>query len=330
MQIPLAYVTLIVVYYIPRVSCGHQCFTIDQVQVFNDTGADYLPCNSAASISNCCPEGWICLSNGLCEASGNSSPNHGLTSLYTGFCTDPFWSNGTVCPKICNNNATRKNLLRNWLRLFHLELMGMTDWIVLVPPNAGNGVVPCGDGNFCCYGLENDECCGRSSAVFFLGVATRLTTGHNSIPTSTAPTDSTPNNTIFTRTTSVSALAIPSTTSSIRSASPVDSALAVASTSIAPSTPKTGSDQPVAIAIGVGVAVGLVIIALAGFFYFKPRRSKRRPERLLYVNGENEREATSSERENTRAHEVEADRRVPELGAENVAAEVGEWRAEMG
>ena len=111
MQIPLAYVTLIVVYYILRVSCGYQCFTIDQIQVFNDSMANHVPCDSAASISNCCPEGWICLSNGLCEPSGTSNPNHGLSSLYTGYCTDPFWSNGTVCPKICNNNATRKNLL---------------------------------------------------------------------------------------------------------------------------------------------------------------------------------------------------------------------------
>ena len=202
--------------------------------------------------------------------------------------------------------------------------MGMTDWIVPDPTNLDDGIVPCTGGNFCCYGQGAEKCCSTSSNVFFLGVATRLTTGHNSIPTSTAPTDSTPTNTISTRTTSVSVLAIPSTTSSIRSASPVDSGPDVASTSIAPSTPKTGSNQPVAIAIGVGVAVGLVILALAGFFYFKPRRSKIRPERLLYVNEENEIKATSSERENTRAHEVKADRRIPELGAENVSAEVGE------
>ena len=110
MHIPFALPSLLVVCYVPRAFGGDQCFDINQVQVVIDpVGAEYLPCDSSASISNCCPRGWICLSNGLCKANGDSDPNHGQTSLYTGLCTDPMWTNETVCPKICNNNATREH-----------------------------------------------------------------------------------------------------------------------------------------------------------------------------------------------------------------------------
>lgn len=110
MHISVTLITLIAVYFVPRVSSGDQCFNIGQVQVGIDSvGADYLPCQPSASSSSCCPLGWICLSNGLCEPlPGNSTQNHGLTSLYTGFCTDPSWKNETVCPRVCNNNVTRK------------------------------------------------------------------------------------------------------------------------------------------------------------------------------------------------------------------------------
>lgn len=109
MCFPLAYVTVVAVYYLRRVICDDQCFNIGQVQVgIDSTGADYLPCEPAASTSSCCPLGWICLSNGLCEPlPGNTTQNLGLTSLYTGFCTDPLWRNETICPKVCNNNVTR-------------------------------------------------------------------------------------------------------------------------------------------------------------------------------------------------------------------------------
>ena len=108
MHVPFALPALLALIYVQRASSGDQCFDIDQVQVVIDpVGAEYLPCDSSASISNCCPKGWICLSNGLCKPYGDSDPNHGFTSLYTGFCTDPLWKNETTCPKICNNNVAR-------------------------------------------------------------------------------------------------------------------------------------------------------------------------------------------------------------------------------
>ena len=109
MYFPHTLSILLIVFYVEHAFGGDQCFNINQVQITIDSGGtEYIPCDSSASISSCCPKGWICLSNGLCEAHGDSSPNNGLTSLYTGYCTDPSWNNETVCPRICNNVATRE------------------------------------------------------------------------------------------------------------------------------------------------------------------------------------------------------------------------------
>lgn len=95
---PLALATLIALYNVAQVSCGDQCFNIDQLQE-----PQFHPCNPSASASNCCLSDWTCLSNGLCELGDNNEP---VPQLYTGFCTDPSWGNRTACPKICENNVT--------------------------------------------------------------------------------------------------------------------------------------------------------------------------------------------------------------------------------
>lgn len=95
---PLALATLIAVYKVAQVSCGDQCFNIDEIQQ-----SAYFPCNPSVPTSSCCQSDWICLSNGLCEPANNPHPD---PVTWTGFCTDPLWGNTTACPKICENDIT--------------------------------------------------------------------------------------------------------------------------------------------------------------------------------------------------------------------------------
>ncbi len=77
------------------------CYNADQIQVDS-----WLPCDPEADVSSCCGFSTICLSNGLCEPSGNQSQNT-TPYLFTSLCTDYSWDSPSTCPKICNNNKTR-------------------------------------------------------------------------------------------------------------------------------------------------------------------------------------------------------------------------------
>lgn len=118
---PLALATLIAVYSVVEVSCGDQCFNIDEIQE-----QTFFPCNPSAPISSCCQSGWNCLSNGLCEPGDNTHPN---PTSWTGFCTDPLWGNTTACPKICQNNLTGTYSPRGRGRNFDLKSKG---WLIVL------------------------------------------------------------------------------------------------------------------------------------------------------------------------------------------------------
>src|SRR4051794_14152448 len=55
---------------------------------------DFVPCGASNTISACCvpSEGDVCLSNGLCDWTGNY--------LYRGACTDPSWKSEN-CTTYC-------------------------------------------------------------------------------------------------------------------------------------------------------------------------------------------------------------------------------------
>ena len=338
MYVPFALLTLLVACCVPRAFSGDQCFNTNQVQVVADAaGEEHLPCNSSASISNCCPRGWICLSNGLCKVYGDSDPNHGQTSLYTGFCTDPSWKNDTVCPRICNNNASRKHV---WPStggpLFGLD--SMTDQTLLVRHDIGDGVVGCGDGSFCCYGQGGPGCCKNLTHVFSLGVATYLNTATgpslktleltiaNPATTSTAAIASTSTNTSL-RTSSTSTLVPTQRTSVISSASTLRSAVAASSTPPSP-TPKAGVHKHVAVGVGIGVTVGLVIVGVSLYLLLGRSRKKSetggQPAGVLYVDGKSEMEARANSKRNDGNHETVTHRQPIELDGRNEFPELGE------
>ena len=220
----------------------------------------------------------------------------------------------------------------------------MTDWILLVPNDIGNGVVGCGDGRFCCYGQGGDGCCSTLLNVFSLGVATYLNsvtgpspetlelTITNPTPTSTTATASTSTNTSL-RTSSASTLVPTQRTSSVSSASTVRSTVAVSSTTPSP-TPKAGVHQHVAVGVGIGVAVGLVIVG--GSLYFLLYRSRKKsatggqPAGVLYVDGKSEMDAGANRKRDkirktdNRNQEIITHRHPIELDGGNEFPELGE------
>lgn len=60
-----------------------------------------VPCNSTASVSVCCTQGFICTANMLCQPQGwydNTTGNP--LQLIRGTCTDKSWSSNK-CPGYC-------------------------------------------------------------------------------------------------------------------------------------------------------------------------------------------------------------------------------------
>ena len=231
----------------------------------------------------------------------------------------------------------------------------MTDWILLVPNNVGDGVVGCGDGRFCCFGQGGYQCCSTPLNTFSLGAGTYLnsvtapspttieitTQIANPTTTSTTATASTSNASSSTaststaststntsrRTSSASTLVLTQRTSTISSTSTVRSAVAPSSTPPSP-TPKAGVHQYVAVGVGIGVAVGLVI--LGGCAYFLLRRSRKesetrtQPAVIPYVDGKSEMDAVAHRKREHRNFEIVTHRPPIELDGRNEFPELGE------
>lgn len=88
-----------------HVSASSVCYDLNQVQ-----DQTTLPCNPDVENGPCCPFGWVCLSNGLCEPSAELKKNNSaayVTDFYTEFgCTDPTY-NAENCLNICDKNPKR-------------------------------------------------------------------------------------------------------------------------------------------------------------------------------------------------------------------------------
>lgn len=66
----------------------------------NDT-----PCRDDTAESTCCGQGYACLSNGMCQATGSELQKDGATELVRGACTDRSWRSSS-CPLFCINPET--------------------------------------------------------------------------------------------------------------------------------------------------------------------------------------------------------------------------------
>lgn len=76
------------------------CYYPDGSIAPNDT-----PCQDRTAESTCCGQGYACLSNGMCQATGKELQKGGATELVRGACTDRSWRSSS-CPLFCINPET--------------------------------------------------------------------------------------------------------------------------------------------------------------------------------------------------------------------------------
>lgn len=75
------------------------CYFPNGVIAPNDT-----PCRDDTSNSVCCGQGYACLTNGLCQATGEELQKPGATEFVRGGCTDKTWRSSS-CPSFCIENG---------------------------------------------------------------------------------------------------------------------------------------------------------------------------------------------------------------------------------
>ncbi|PNY24999.1 Uncharacterized protein TCAP_05081 [Tolypocladium capitatum] len=63
------------------------------------------PCRDDTPQSTCCGQGYACLSNNICMATGSVPKTLGASAYVRGSCTDKSWRNG-ACPNFCADPAT--------------------------------------------------------------------------------------------------------------------------------------------------------------------------------------------------------------------------------
>lgn len=59
-----------------------------------------IPCRDDTSHATCCGPGYACLSNGICQATGEEQGSRDASEFVRGSCTDESWRNSN-CPLFC-------------------------------------------------------------------------------------------------------------------------------------------------------------------------------------------------------------------------------------
>lgn len=77
--------------------CFAICYYPDGSAAPQDT-----PCNDETAESACCGQGYACLSNGVCQATGDEIQKPGASKYVRGSCTDTGWRSSS-CPSFCIN-----------------------------------------------------------------------------------------------------------------------------------------------------------------------------------------------------------------------------------
>ena len=298
-----------------------KCYGLDRVQ-----DGEFTPCNPEAEVSSCC---WLkdtCLSNGICKTSNDTAG----TPYFTGLCTDYSWNSPSECLEICDHNKTRQVIIHDTNSIyccsFDREKAMLTSNTfsqyaipqrlpieyatksICIDPIQGNGIQPCGNGFYCCYGYGPSGCCSNSSSLFYLGSGpVSVETNHWQILTTTIPTTS----------------AFLSTSSSILSSStpptPSDDSLSPATTVDTPSSSAHPTNDHVKVAIGLGVGLPVGLVLLAGLIYLI-RRSKIRSENRDGIQAylDNKKELDVAEKVTHGAPELAEDCRPWELSGQGL------------
>ncbi|EXL64972.1 hypothetical protein FOPG_18785 [Fusarium oxysporum f. sp. conglutinans race 2 54008] len=196
----------------------------------NNEALNLVPCDSDpdSDLKSCCARSDSCASNGLCVTSRDDT----FTPYFVSGCTVDYWDDPT-CITQCFNCS-------------------------------GNGVQPCGDRKYCCYGLGGCDC-GNEDEVFFLDPVRIVA----SIPISAASTDAT----------SISSATVSVATTYLMGTSTSDStSTATAGGDSSGSSDGSDSSSGLPTGLGVGLGVGIPLIAIgAGLIWFLKRKRPSKP-----------------------------------------------------
>ncbi|KAI3534116.1 hypothetical protein CSPX01_12320 [Colletotrichum filicis] len=241
------------------------CYYPDGSIAPNDT-----PCQDLTAESTCCGQGYACLSNGMCQATGKELSKDGATELVRGACTDRSWRSSS-CPLFCINPETD-------------NVAG------------GIGIAKC-DGTveelyYCINSVMNTvNCTAKKNVLFFQQSPTAITTiGVAATPT---PSSSSTTSALIATTAIISPSANPSS-------APNPSSVALSSATQSPHSSPTSSsetspnvkpeatnDKTVIIGAAVGASVGgLALGVLAAWLFVFLRRRKRRAREEAAANAQ--------------------------------------------
>ena len=219
------------------------------------TIATDLQCDPNALVSACCERNSVCLSNGVCAETRNSS---GVVNYVRGSCTDKSWGS-LSCPLFCRQGTT-----------FFLKWR-MTSLIDGLTANLGGsaGVYLCdGKDHWCCdNGNVYQGCCSDSRNDLGLPVGTPVMTIAGNA--TAAPSD-----------TSIPSL--PSSTTAPSTMATVTAGTTSPATMGDPTTAMPASSKDLDLKIGAGVGIPLGIALLMALVYVAFLKTKRsRPEAVV-------------------------------------------------
>ncbi|KAK2774231.1 hypothetical protein CKAH01_13196 [Colletotrichum kahawae] len=218
----------------------------------NDT-----PCRDDTAESTCCGQGYACLSNGMCQATGSELQKDGATELVRGACTDRSWRSSS-CPLFCINPET--------------DNVG-----------GGIGVARCQGTTqelYYCINSVQDQvnCTAKQNVLFFQQSATAITTIGVEPTTSVSSTTTTSELSASTSSSGVTSAATLDP-SRLPSQNPIITSTAAHSPTSSPNNQQdAASDRGVTIGAAVGASIGGLALGASGvwlFFFLRRRRRAR-------------------------------------------------------
>ncbi|EGR44730.1 uncharacterized protein TRIREDRAFT_111955 [Trichoderma reesei QM6a] len=215
-----------------------------------------VPCTDSTANSVCCGTGYACLSNGICQATGDELKKPGATEFVRGSCTDKTFRSSS-CPSFCGTPG-QDNV------------------------GGGEGMAKCDNTKqdlYWCINAANialqekeDPCSDQDAVVFFPGTPTVLTTINVAPkPTSTSTSTSTTSTPTTMATSTSSSSASPTRTGSPDTATSTSTPTSQAETS--PTTEQKKSSNAGVIGGAVGGSLGgIAVIGILAFIFLRRRR----------------------------------------------------------
>ncbi|KAL7812178.1 hypothetical protein V8C44DRAFT_349586 [Trichoderma aethiopicum] len=212
-----------------------------------------VPCTDSTANSVCCGTGYACLSNGICQATGDELKKPGATEFVRGSCTDKTFRS-SACPSFCGTPG-QDNV------------------------GGGEGMAKCADTKedlYWCINAANiklqeerDPCGDQDAVVFFPGTPTVLTT----INVAPKPTSTSTTSTPTTMATSTASSSSTSSTNTSRPGTATSTSTATSQAETSPATEQKKSSNAGVIGGAVGgVLGGAAVIGILAFFFLRRRR----------------------------------------------------------